>query len=491
MDVWRATAHAMEGEEPMIGPIHNKGARSGGTNGWTMATALIWYKQRQNAKARKTAPVGGSADTDDAHGEGNGVVVFDVETTHLIEDETPIRDMEISVACATWIPPGTRTPSEAAEKAEHMSAWHGTVTRAPQGGGVVRIEQLLRWFDGARAIVGYNARAFDMQVLRRYYEGDDARWHAHVRKLCDPMEQIQRVTGRRQRMQAVLKINKLAGKDGAGTDAPRWWEEGKLARLETYCERDVAGLVEIVMRDEIHLPGKQTTREVSVVRLLQQQQQAGESTRRQAADGEERADGGARIFPAPPEPRNERAAREKRSADEMGNLEGAQDHSGRTSRHEATRKKQKTQWTAHADEDAEGARQRGAHRQLGGAAAQGAEREDDAAGGDGRRDANGLHAAARQTDGSQRTAVNDRTFRKRTMQAYDEVERRGPRVAAADRPVYLERVTRRGGCKRRAIVMGATAIEHVVRGQYEWRDGDLRRTAGGAGRKRYWDGATK
>ena len=33
MDVWRATAHAMEVTEPMIGPIHNKGVHSGGRRG--------------------------------------------------------------------------------------------------------------------------------------------------------------------------------------------------------------------------------------------------------------------------------------------------------------------------------------------------------------------------------------------------------------------------------------------------------------------------
>ena len=36
---------------------------------------------------------------------GAGVVVFDVETTQLVDAEVNVEDMEVSVACARWVVP--------------------------------------------------------------------------------------------------------------------------------------------------------------------------------------------------------------------------------------------------------------------------------------------------------------------------------------------------------------------------------------------------
>ena len=45
------------------------------------------------------------------------------------------------------------------------------------------VRDMLAWFDGAAMIAAYNGRHFDMEVLKRYYDGDEARRRAHSAKL--------------------------------------------------------------------------------------------------------------------------------------------------------------------------------------------------------------------------------------------------------------------------------------------------------------------
>jgi hypothetical protein len=256
-EAWRQTVNVLRAAEaePEGEP---KGEQR---HGWTMAAALIWYKQRQmqQQQQRRAAPAGGQADP-----HGNGVVVFDVETTHLIEDDVPMQDMDVSVATAVWLP-RAKDAAAAREDATTQTFWHETVRRSPDGNVAQHTTDLLKWFDRASVIVAYNGREFDMQVLRRAYAGDDARWRAHCAKMMDPMDAVRRATGRRVALSKVLELNGAGHKVGVGSDAPRWWQEGRLAQLERYCEQDTNALTELVTRAVLRLPGLATTREASVL----------------------------------------------------------------------------------------------------------------------------------------------------------------------------------------------------------------------------------
>ena len=300
------------------------------------------------------------------------------------------------------------------------------------------------------------------------------------------MRAVQRVTGRRQRLQTLLHANGMAGKAGAGGDAPRWWRDGQLAQLETYCARDVEGLAELVLREELRLPGKQVTREASVLHLLQEK--GDEVTPHGSAETRDDPQG------AQARRAGEKHARATRADDGTGGRgakkrvppQQAGKGSEATPQHEVTQRVGGAPRAEDTDGAADAARTGGAH------AGGGAEAED---GGDEEGDA---QRAVHDTDGkqkgperSQQGAVNERHFRKRKARNYDEVERRGPRPPPAERVRYLERTDRGGGCKRRAVVMGAAAVERVVRGRYEWRDSGLRTAVNGPPRKRYWDGVRK
>ena len=86
--------------------------------------------------------------------------------------------------------------------------------------------------------------------------------------------------------------------------------------------------------------------------------------------------------------------------------------------------------------------------------------------------------------GSEVTPEVSRELRKRSHPTYDQVRRR-THTREEYKAIYIERRDGRRTNKRRAVIMGTTAIEHTVAGTYEWRDEALRATRGE--RKRYWE----
>ena len=239
-------------------------------NGWTVLAALIHYKRRQQRqqkqrRAEKRPAAATPLARPDAR--GTGVVVFDLETTELVEEDVAVEDMTASVACAMWLPEAA-TVEAARAGAAARSFWHESVGRAPNGDVAAGMRAMLAWFDGAQLIVAYNGRAFDMRVLKQLYDGDDERWQAHMDKLVDPAEAVRHATGRRVKLSTVLKYNTKGEKGGSGCDAPRWWKEGKHEQLQRYCAQDVQVLVDLVLRPEMRVPGGGVTKGASVRGVL-------------------------------------------------------------------------------------------------------------------------------------------------------------------------------------------------------------------------------
>ena len=113
-----------------------------------MVAALIWYKQRAAAAKGRAAEAKGTEQRATADPQGSGVVVFDVETTSLIDDGVSVEDMEVSVATAVWLPQASTAP-EARHGATAATFWHARVRRAPSGGAARSMAELLAWLDAA------------------------------------------------------------------------------------------------------------------------------------------------------------------------------------------------------------------------------------------------------------------------------------------------------------------------------------------------------
>lgn len=88
--------------------------------------------------------------------------------------------------------------------------------------------------EGADVLIGYNSDSFDIPLLNRYYPGDLTR----IRSL-DLMVEVQKVLGRRLRLDTLARATLGRGKSGDGLKAGEWWEQGLYDKVREYCLDDV------------------------------------------------------------------------------------------------------------------------------------------------------------------------------------------------------------------------------------------------------------
>lgn len=86
----------------------------------------------------------------------------------------------------------------------------------------------------ADVLIGYNSDFFDIPILNRYYPGDLTR----IRSV-DLMVEVQKVLGRRLRLQSLGEATLGRGKTGDGLKAVEWWAQGLYDKVREYCIEDV------------------------------------------------------------------------------------------------------------------------------------------------------------------------------------------------------------------------------------------------------------
>ncbi len=89
-------------------------------------------------------------------------------------------------------------------------------------------------FESADVIIGFNSIGFDMEVMRPHYPGnvDDL---PHL----DLMMRFKAATGHRISLDAIAKETLGKTKTGHGLDAIKYYKEGRLKELSSYCLMDV------------------------------------------------------------------------------------------------------------------------------------------------------------------------------------------------------------------------------------------------------------
>ncbi len=113
-------------------------------------------------------------------------------------------------------------------------AIHDSLTNEYSSYSKEELPKLWPIIERADVLIGFNSDVFDIPLLNRYYPGD----LSHVRSL-DLLSEIQKVLGRRIRLQSLAEATLNRSKKGDGLKAGEWWREGKTEKVREYCVEDV------------------------------------------------------------------------------------------------------------------------------------------------------------------------------------------------------------------------------------------------------------
>lgn len=140
-------------------------------------------------------------------------VVFDIETkmAPFGRGRLDVRDLELTVVGA-----------------------YDSVSDTYHAYTLEELRDLWPVLEHAELLIGYNSNAFDIPLLNRYYPGN----LASVGSL-DLMVEVQKVLGRRLRLDTLAQATLGRGKSGHGADAGVWWEQGLYDKVKEYCLDDV------------------------------------------------------------------------------------------------------------------------------------------------------------------------------------------------------------------------------------------------------------
>jgi len=97
-----------------------------------------------------------------------------------------------------------------------------------------RVRALVDELRSAELIVGFNVLEFDYEVLRGYGEFPFERLPT-----LDLMEHLARRLGFRVSLDSVATATLRLGKTGDGLQAIRWYRQGQLDKVLSYCQQDV------------------------------------------------------------------------------------------------------------------------------------------------------------------------------------------------------------------------------------------------------------
>ncbi len=168
------------------------------------------------------------------------LTVFDIETDRLIDRgvdrDSAIDALEMTV-CVVM--------TGGADGARHDFVMSGSAATGLTAEDVVTLAHLGSVLDASELLVAFNGRGFDLRVLGRYYARERvASWAA---RLVDPFELIRDLTGSWVKLDELLALNGLPGKQGDGVDAVTWWADGQRDRVLEYCADDVRALRALVV----------------------------------------------------------------------------------------------------------------------------------------------------------------------------------------------------------------------------------------------------
>lgn len=140
-------------------------------------------------------------------------IVFDTETTNFFTDTGSNDPASLSLACVCI---------------------HDSATDAYASFFEEDLSKLWPTLEKADLLIGYNSDHFDIPLLNKYYPGDLA-----LIKSLDLMKEIQKVLGRRIKLDSIASATLGDRKIAHGALATVWWRQGEKQKVVDYCLDDV------------------------------------------------------------------------------------------------------------------------------------------------------------------------------------------------------------------------------------------------------------
>ena len=140
-------------------------------------------------------------------------ITFDIETKNFFQDvgSNDPTDLDISVVCL----------HDSADD-QYKSFLEGDFNK------------LWPILEEADMLITWNGDHFDIPLLNKYYPGD----LSNIKSL-DLMKEIQKVLGRRLKLDTVAGATINMNKSGLSADATTLWQKGEIDKLIKYCIDDV------------------------------------------------------------------------------------------------------------------------------------------------------------------------------------------------------------------------------------------------------------
>src|SRR3989344_2259785 len=88
--------------------------------------------------------------------------------------------------------------------------------------------------ENADMFITFNGEHFDIPLLNKYYSGD-----LFKIKSLDILKEMQKVAGRRMKLDQIAEGTLGTNKSGPGLDAIKWWRDGEVEKVKKYCLDDV------------------------------------------------------------------------------------------------------------------------------------------------------------------------------------------------------------------------------------------------------------
>lgn len=88
--------------------------------------------------------------------------------------------------------------------------------------------------ESADVLITFNGDHFDIPLLNKYYAGDLTKFRS-----LDLLVEVRKSLGRRIGLGNIAEATLGIGKSANGLEAVKWWKEGNIEDIRTYCLQDV------------------------------------------------------------------------------------------------------------------------------------------------------------------------------------------------------------------------------------------------------------